>query len=46
MKELEGVFNQEKARGLPRDCENVADGSFAALVAFVTSAISTLGEVS
>ena len=46
MKELKGVFNQEKARGLPRDCENVYDGSFAALVAFVTSAISTLGEVS
>ena len=32
---LVGAFNQEKAqdtrRGLLRDCENIADGSFAAL---------------
>ena len=29
---LVGAFNQEKARGLLRDCENFADGSFAALI--------------
>ena len=33
VKALVGDFNQEKALvGLLRDCENIADGSFAALV--------------
>ena len=39
MKAIAGAFNQEKAlRGLFRDRENFADGSFAALVCMLGTA--------